>query len=260
MFTDIIRTADNAHEIYFLLTSYIDALRSSPRVDNAPESLTQLPLDGRDDVKNRFDKLMVELDTASKGLDERGRVVTKEALHILGTALNRLASIEDEEKRRAALPLDAPAPEPAATADDSMAQGARQPVDVLLVEDNPADVRMTEKALEVTGVPYHLHVVKDGDDAMSYLCQAGEFDHAPKPDVVLVDLSIPQLDADEVLNEIRCSDALKHVPIVALTCSIAERHIQRSRHANADHFVAKALGVAALVDEMKKIDVLAMRH
>lgn len=259
MFTDIIRTADNAHEIYFLLTSYIDALRSSTRVDSAPESLTQLPLDGRDDVKNRFDKLMVELDAASKGLDERGRIVTKEALHILGTALNRLASIEEEEKRRAALP-DAPASESTAAADDSIAQGAREPVDVLLVEDNPADVRMTEKALEVTGVPYHLHVVKDGDDAMSYLCQAGEFDHAPKPDVVLVDLSIPQLDADEVLNEIRCSDALKHVPIVALTCSIAERHIQRSRHANADHFVAKTLGVGALVDEMKKIDVLAMRH
>src|SRR5258706_4985547 len=163
MFTDIIRTADNPHEIYFPVTSYSDALRSSTGVDSAPESLTPLPLAGRDDVKNRFDKLIAELDAASKGLDERGRVVTKEALHILGTALNRLASIEEEEKRRAVLPPDAPAPESAATADDSMAKGAREPVDVLLVEDNPADVRMTEKALEVTGGPYHLHMVKDGE-------------------------------------------------------------------------------------------------
>ena len=121
-------------------------------------------------------------------------------------------------------------------------------------------MRMTEKALEVTGVPYHLHVVKDGDDAMSYLCQAEEFDNAPKPDVVPVDLSIPRLDADEVLNEIRSSDALKHVPIVALTCSIAEHYIQRGRHAIADHFVVKPLGLGALVNEMRKIDVLATRH
>src|ERR1051326_3721747 len=106
MLTDIIRTADNAHEIYFLLTSYIDALRSSNRVDSAPASLTQLPLAGRDDVKSRLDKLIAQLDAASKGLDEKGRIVSKEALHILGTALNRLASIEAEEQRRATLPLD----------------------------------------------------------------------------------------------------------------------------------------------------------
>jgi chemotaxis family two-component system response regulator Rcp1 len=268
MFTDIIRTADSEHEIYFLLTSYIDALRSSSRLDSAPESLTRLPLSGWDDVKNRFDKLMLELDTASKRLNERGCVVIKEALHILGTALNRLVLIDEERGRaaspfeagRAVSPFDATALAPAAGVDNSIAKGPRKAVAVLLVEDNPGDVRMTEKALEVTGVPYHLHVVKDGDEAMSYLCQAGKFDNAPKPDVVLVDLSIPRLDAAEVLNEIRNSDALKHVPIVALTCSIAERHIQRSRHANADHFVVKPLGVGALVNEMRKIDVLAARH
>ena len=99
MFTDIVRTADSEHEIYFLLTSYIDALRSGSRLDSAPESLTRLPLSGRDDLRNRFDKLMLELDTASKRLNERGCFVIREALHILGTALNRLVLIEKEKGR-----------------------------------------------------------------------------------------------------------------------------------------------------------------
>lgn len=258
MFTDIIRTAENEHEIYFLLTSYIDAVRSSDRLSGPPEPLTRLPLSGCPDVKDRFEKLMVEQDTSSKRLDERGCVVIREAVHILGTALNRLMLIEVEKER-------APAPAVAAPSEVAVESGSapvkppRAPVDVLLVEDNPGDVRMAETALNVTGAPYHLHVVKDGDDAMSYLCQAGEFDNAPKPDVVLVDLSIPRLDADEVLNEIRSSDALKHVPVVVLTSSIAERHIQKTRPAVADYFVVKPLGLGAFVNEMKKIDVLALR-
>jgi two-component system response regulator len=94
---------------------------------------------------------------------------------------------------------------------------------------------------------------------MAYLCQAGHFDNAPKPDVVLVDLSVPQLDAREVLNEIKSSDALKHIPVVVLTYSIAERRLHGSRRLHADHFVIKPLGVKAFAKEMKKVDA-AMRH
>jgi CheY-like chemotaxis protein len=135
----------------------------------------------------------------------------------------------------------------------------REPVDVLLVEDNPYDVRMARKALDVTGAPYHLHVVKDGNDALAYLCQAGQFDDAPKPDVVLIDLSIPQLDAQEVLDELKASDALRDVPVVALTCSVGERHVHGPRRVAADHFVIKPLGLEAFANEMKKIGVLTPR-
>ena len=257
MFADIIRTAENEHEIYFLLTSYIDAVRFSNPLNTVSEQLTRLPLNGTTDVKDRFDKLMAELDTASKLSDERTCVVLREGVHILGAALSRLRLIE--EKNGLPAGFDATPVASAARIDGSATDSARGAVDILLVEDNPFDVRMTRKALEGAGVPYHLHVVKDGDDAMSYLCQAEGFDNAPKPDVVLVDLSIPHLDAQEVLNEIKSSDALKHVPVVALTCSLSERYIQRTRHMNADHFVVKPLGLEAFVNEMKKIEVLAMR-
>ncbi len=258
MFVDIIRTADSEHEIYFLLTSYIEAVRFSNRFSATLEHLTRFPLHGVNDVNERFEKLVEELDEASKRLDDHGCVLIREALHIIGTALNRLQSIGKENAAsEAAVTAPAlPATEISAQAPD----GPREPIDVLLVEDNPYDVRMTRRAFEAAGVPYHLHVVKDGDDAVSYLCQTGHFDHAPKPDVVLVDLSVPQLDAREVLSEIKRSEALKHIPIVVLTCALAERGLQGRRKLHADHFVIKPLGVQAFASEMKKIDVLAARH
>ena len=249
VFTDILRTAESDHEIYFLLTSYIEAVRFSNGSNAVPAELQRLPLRDIEDVKQRFDKLIVALDAASRELDESRCVLIREALHILGTAVKRLRSLAAE---------NALAPVTAAAAADP--NGPSAPVDVLLVEDNPYDVRMARKALDVTGAPYHLHVVKDGGDAMAYLCQAGEFDHAPKPDVVLIDLSIPQLDADEVLNEIKSSEALKHIPVVALTCSVAEGHIRSLRRVAADHYVIKPLGLESFASEIKKIDVLATRN
>jgi two-component system response regulator len=250
VFTDIMRTADTDHEIYFLLTSYIEAVRFNRRADGVSSEITRLPLHGKDDVKERFAKLLIELDLASKGLDAGRCELIREALHILGTAWKRLESLAAEGV----------AAQGHAVPDAGGARGgAREPVDVLLVEDNPYDVRMARKALDVTGAPYHLHVVKDGGDALAYLCQAGQFDAAPKPDVVLIDLSIPQLDAQEVLDELKASDTLRHVPVVALTCSVGERHAHGPRRVAADHFVIKPLGFEAFADEMKKVDVLAAR-
>ena len=248
VFTDIVRTADSDHEIYFLLTSYMEAIRFNNRAPGVPAEVTRLPLDGQDDVKERFGRLMIELDQASKGLDENRCELIREALHILGTAWKRLESLAAES-----VTGQIPGVAPAAV------DRVREPVDVLLVEDNPYDVRMARRALDVTGAPYHLHVVKDGDDALAYLSQAGQFDTAPKPDVVLIDLSIPQLDAQEVLDELKASDALRNVPVVARTCSVGERHVLGPRRVAADHFVIKPLGLEAFAREMKKIDVLAAR-
>ncbi len=96
MFTDAIRTAENEHEIYFLLTSYADAVRYDRPVESVPEPITRLPVKGPNDVKERFDQLVPELDAASKRLDDKAVALIKQALHTYGTALGRLHSLEKE--------------------------------------------------------------------------------------------------------------------------------------------------------------------
>ena len=126
-------------------------------------------------------------------------------------------------------------------------------IKILLVEDNPADVRMTREALQVAGVPHQLHVVQDGVDALSYLCRTIHADGVPKPDVVLLDLNIPRMNGHEVLGEIKRRDDLKNIPIVVLTCSDAEQDRLKSFGMQADRYVTKPAGLQAFVWEMKKI-------
>ena len=96
MFTDVIRTAENEHEIYFLLTSYADAVRFARPFESVPEPITRLPVIGPDDVKKRLNQLVPELDAASKRLDDNAVALIKQALHTYGTALGRLRSLEKE--------------------------------------------------------------------------------------------------------------------------------------------------------------------
>ncbi len=251
MFTDVLRTAENEHEIYFLLTSYAQAVRYGREVNPLPEPVVRLPLRGLADVQDRFDRLVPELDAASKRLDDKTVALLKQALHTYGTALGRLQTLEkeriksDEGKTAAGSETDVKA--------------TAQPLDILLVEDNPADVRMTREALEISGVPHQLHVVEDGVDALSYLCQTIQFDDAPKPDVVLLDLNIPRLNGHEVLNEIKRRDELKDIPVVVLTSSEKDQDVLRSFGMQADRYVTKPAGLEAFVWEMKKIQSLAPR-
>jgi hypothetical protein len=97
MFTDAIRTADNEHEIYFLLTSYADAVRYERPAGTVPESITRLPVTGADDVKERLNQLVPALDAASKRLDDKTVALIKQALHTYGTALGRLQSLNKEK-------------------------------------------------------------------------------------------------------------------------------------------------------------------
>jgi CheY-like chemotaxis protein len=249
MFTDVIRTAENEHEIFFLLTSYAEAVRYDRPIQPLPEAITRLPVRGVADVWERFDQLVPELDAASKRLDDKAVALIKQALHTYGTALGRLQTL-DREKSGAATAADAGAVA-------SVAGTAREPLEILLVEDNPADVRMTREALQASGVPHQLHVVQDGIDALSYLCRTIESDDAPKPDVVLLDLNIPRLSGHEVLGEIKRRDDLKNIPIVVLTCSKAEQDRLKSFGMQADHYVTKPAGLQAFVWEMKKIESLS---
>jgi CheY-like chemotaxis protein len=250
MFTDVIRTAENEHEIYFLLTSYAEAVRYDRPVHAVPEPITRLPLRGPDDVRERFDQLVPELDAASKRLDDKAVALIKQALHTYGTALGRLKSLEKEKGGVSADGAHA----------GTSAASQEESLDILLVEDNPADIRMTREALEIAGVRHQLHVVGDGVDALSYLCQTIQFDHVTKPDVVLLDLNIPRLNGHEVLNEIRSRDNLKNIPVVVLTCSEAEQDMLKSFGMQADRYVTKPAGLQAFVWEMKKIQSLAHTH
>lgn len=136
---------------------------------------------------------------------------------------------------------------------------AGQPVEILLVEDNPADVRMTQEALLAAGVPHHLHVVEDGLEAISFLYRTRQFDTVPEPDLVLLDLNIPKVNGQEVLNEIKASDGLRHIPVVVLTCSKAQSDIDKSYAGDADYFLTKPAGLEAFAREMKKVEALVAR-
>jgi hypothetical protein len=99
MFADVIREAKNEHEIYFLLTSYVEAVRFGDKLNLVPESVKTLPLAGIGHVRHQSQQLIVELDKASKNLNDNACVVIKEALHLFSTALARLESLDDANPR-----------------------------------------------------------------------------------------------------------------------------------------------------------------
>jgi len=141
---------------------------------------------------------------------------------------------------------------------DAKATGLElRPIELLLVEDDPADVRMTREALRVAGIPCRLHVVEDGMNAISFLCQTRQFNDAPRPDIVVLDLNIPKINGHEVLNEIKSNDRLKHIPVVVLTCSKSAGDMRKSYRMNADRFMTKAMGMDTYVEQIKSIAALA---
>jgi two-component system, chemotaxis family, response regulator Rcp1 len=118
-----------------------------------------------------------------------------------------------------------------------MAPSASKPFEILLVEDNPADVRLTLEALEEAGVPHRLHVAIDGVEAMAYLKSTGSA--RPRPDIVLLDLNLPKKDGREVLQEMKDDEILRHIPVIILTTSQADLDVARCYHLRANAFITK---------------------
>ena len=116
---------------------------------------------------------------------------------------------------------------------------AATPIEILLVEDNPADVRLTVEALKEARVRNRLRVARDGVEAMAML----RSDSAPRPDLILLDLNLPRKDGREVLQEIKQDEALRHIPVVILTTSQAEQDILQCYRLRANAFVTKPVEI-----------------
>ena len=127
-------------------------------------------------------------------------------------------------------------------------------IDILLVEDNPGDVRLTQEALKEAKVRNNLHVVEDGVEAMAFLKREGEYASAPLPDLILLDLNLPRKDGREVLEEIKQDDQLKRVPVVVLTTSQAEEDILRSYNLHANCYVNKPVDLDEFIKIVKSIE------
>lgn len=129
------------------------------------------------------------------------------------------------------------------------------PIEILLVEDNPGDVRLTREALKEGKVYSNLHTVKDGVEAMEFLRRQGKFKDAPRPDIILLDLNLPKKDGREVLEEIKTDDQLKRIPVVVLTTSKAEEDVLKTYNLHANCYVTKPVDLEKFMVVVKSIDV-----
>jgi CheY-like chemotaxis protein len=126
-------------------------------------------------------------------------------------------------------------------------------VEILLVEDNPGDVRLTLEAFREAKVCNTLHAVADGVEAMAFLRKKGRYEKAPSPDLILLDLNLPRKDGREVLAELKADETLKRIPVVVLTSSKAEQDIARSYELQASCYVTKPLDLDQFISVVKSI-------
>lgn len=127
-------------------------------------------------------------------------------------------------------------------------------IEILLVEDNPADIRLTREALQEAKVLNQLHVVNDGEQAMDFLHQAGLPGGKPRPDLVLLDLNLPRKDGREVLAEIKADERLKRIPVIVMTTSAAEEDIVRSYNLHANAYVKKPVGLPEFLAAIRSLE------
>lgn len=129
-----------------------------------------------------------------------------------------------------------------------------KPFDLLLVEDNPGDVRLTQEALRETTIPVHLNVATDGVEAVDFLRRRGKFKDAPRPELILLDLNLPRKSGREVLSEIKADPALKSIPVVVMTTSTAEQDINKAYALNANCYITKPLDLDQFLGVIRSIE------
>lgn len=128
------------------------------------------------------------------------------------------------------------------------------PINILMVEDNPGDARLTREALKDSKLANNLFHAKDGVEAMAFLRREGEHASMPQPDIVLLDLNLPRMDGREVLAEMKEDASLKHIPVVVLTTSEAESDILRSYELHANCYITKPVDLDKFIQIVHGIE------
>ena len=129
-----------------------------------------------------------------------------------------------------------------------------EPIEILLAEDNPGDVKLTRKALEHGDILNNLHVVEDGVETMKFLRSEGEYAETPQPDLLLLDLNMPKKDGRAVMKEMDEDLDLKRIPVVVLTSSDAEEDVVRSYELNANAYLTKPVDFDGFVDIINRLE------
>ncbi|MGB3480134.1 MAG: response regulator [bacterium] len=127
-------------------------------------------------------------------------------------------------------------------------------IEILLVEDNPGDVRLAKEALHDSKIHNELHVVEDGIKAIEYLRKKGSYAKKTRPDLILLDLNLPKKDGREVLAEIKEDDDLKRIPVVILTISKDEEDIMKTYNLHANCYVTKPLDMKQFIKVVRAIE------
>ena len=128
------------------------------------------------------------------------------------------------------------------------------PMEILLVEDNPGDVRLTREAFREGRIDNTLHVVPDGTEALDFCHQRGAYADAPTPDLVLLDLNLPRMNGDEVLAELKADPDLRCIPVIVLTGSAAEEDVVRSYELHANAYLTKPVDPAEFIDVVRSFE------
>jgi CheY-like chemotaxis protein len=128
------------------------------------------------------------------------------------------------------------------------------PLEVLLVEDSPGDVRLTQEAFHAANISVHFNVANDGVGAMAFLKREGTHAGAPRPDIILLDLNMPRMDGREVLARIKNDDSLKTIPTVILTTSDSEGDIVKSYQLHANSYLCKPVQLNAFENLVKSLN------
>lgn len=127
-------------------------------------------------------------------------------------------------------------------------------IEILLVEDNPGDARLTIEAMREAKMSNRIHVVEDGVEAMQFLRREGRFGDAPRPDLILLDLNLPKKDGRAVLAEVKADPALRRIPVVVLTTSRAEEDVLKAYDLHANAYVTKPVDLAQFMKIVAQIE------
>jgi len=130
----------------------------------------------------------------------------------------------------------------------------QQQFEILLVEDNPGDVYLTQEAFREGRLAHRLSVVEDGEDALHFLRNEGKHERAPRPDLILLDLNLPKRDGRELLRDIKSDPRLKHIPVIVLTTSNAEQDIERAYELHANCYLNKPIQMDDFLRTIRSIE------